>query len=134
MHRDTVPMSSAPTFIDTYCPSLPLLLLAIHSAMPHSHAPLSLSLSLFVFLFLLLLLAMGSPSGPPGKRPRAADLGPVSVTGRDSEDRYGGFPKLKIFFGGPLKKDYSILGSILGTSYFEKLPYLLFLSHVYVNS
>ena len=36
-----------------------------------------------------------------------------------------GFPQLRgTFFGGPYKKDYSILGSILGYPYFGKLPYL----------
>ena len=28
-------------------------------------------------------------------------------------------------FGGPHNKDYSILGSILGSPYFGKLPYVL---------
>ena len=32
-------------------------------------------------------------------------------------------------FGGPHNKDYSILGSILGSSYFGKLPYIL----IFVN-
>ena len=32
---------------------------------------------------------------------------------------YGGFPKL----GGPDNTDYSILGSILESAYFGKLPY-----------
>ena len=27
-------------------------------------------------------------------------------------------------FGGPINKDYSILGSILGSPYFGKLPYI----------
>ena len=27
-------------------------------------------------------------------------------------------------FGGPYHKDYSVLGSILGSPYFGKLPYL----------
>ena len=37
---------------------------------------------------------------------------------------YGGFPKLGVpFFGGPYNKDYSILGSILGSPNFAKLPY-----------
>ena len=37
----------------------------------------------------------------------------------------GGFPKLgaSIFLGGPHNKDYSILGSILGSPYFGKLPF-----------
>ena len=35
------------------------------------------------------------------------------------------FPlKLGYHFRGPNKKDYSILGSILGSLYFGKLPYL----------
>ena len=34
-----------------------------------------------------------------------------------------GFPKIMgTFLGGPNKKDYSILGSILGSPYFGKLP------------
>ena len=43
-------------------------------------------------------------------------------------DRNGGFPKLGGGGGGgtllgvPHNKDYSILGSILGSPYFEKLP------------
>ena len=37
--------------------------------------------------------------------------------------KYGGFPKLGVPFGGPNNKDYSILGSILGSPYFGKLPY-----------
>ena len=38
----------------------------------------------------------------------------------------GGFPKLEVsFLGVPiLNKGYCILGSILGSSYFGKLPYL----------
>ena len=36
-----------------------------------------------------------------------------------------GFPKIGgTFFGGSHNKDYSILGSILGSPYFGKLPYL----------
>ena len=35
-----------------------------------------------------------------------------------------GFPKIKgTLFGGPHNKDYSILGSILGSPYFGKLPH-----------
>ena len=35
-----------------------------------------------------------------------------------------GFPKIRgALFGGPHNKDYSILGSILGSPYFGKLPY-----------
>ena len=34
-----------------------------------------------------------------------------------------GFPKIRgTFFGGSHNKDYSILGSILGSPYFGKLP------------
>ena len=40
-----------------------------------------------------------------------------------------GFPKIRgTFFGGPINKDYSILGSILGSHYFGKLPYYIGLS------
>ena len=35
---------------------------------------------------------------------------------------YGGFPKLGYLTGGPHNKEYSILGSILGSPYFGKLP------------
>ena len=36
---------------------------------------------------------------------------------------YGGFPKIRgTIFGGPYKKDYSILGSTLGSPYLGKLP------------
>ena len=38
--------------------------------------------------------------------------------------RFGGFPKLGVPFGGPHNKDYSILGSILGSPYLGKLPNL----------
>ena len=38
-----------------------------------------------------------------------------------------GFPKIRgTLFGGPHNKDYSILGSILGSPYFGKLPYELY--------
>ena len=38
---------------------------------------------------------------------------------------YGGFPKLGgSLIGGPYNKDYSILGSILGSPHFGKLPYV----------
>ena len=37
---------------------------------------------------------------------------------------YGGFPKLGAPFWGPNNKGYSILGSILGSPYFGKLPYM----------
>ena len=33
-----------------------------------------------------------------------------------------GFPNLGYIFGGPYNTDYSILGSILGSPYFGKLP------------
>ena len=37
-----------------------------------------------------------------------------------------GFPKITgYFFGGPYGKDYSILGSILGSPYFGKLSHEL---------
>ena len=36
---------------------------------------------------------------------------------------YRGFPKLGVPYWGPHNKDYSILGSILGSPYFGKLPY-----------
>ena len=36
-----------------------------------------------------------------------------------------GFPKINgTLFGSPHNKDYSILGSILGSHYFGKLPYI----------
>ena len=35
----------------------------------------------------------------------------------------GGSPKLGVPFGGPNNKDYSILGPILGSPHFGKLPY-----------
>ena len=38
---------------------------------------------------------------------------------------YGGFPKLGVPFSkGPNNEDYSILGSVLGSPYFGKLPYI----------
>ena len=37
----------------------------------------------------------------------------------------GGFPKLGVPFWGSQNKDYSILGSILGSPYFGNLPCLL---------
>ena len=37
--------------------------------------------------------------------------------------KYGGFLKLGVsYWGGPHNKDYSILGSILGSPYLGKLP------------
>ena len=48
---------------------------------------------------------------------------------RPTLHRNGGFPKLGgTLFGGPHNKDYSILGSILGSPYFGKLP-----NHAEVN-
>ena len=41
-----------------------------------------------------------------------------------------GFPKLGDLFGDPYNKDYSILGSILGSPYFGKLPNVGYLSDV----
>ena len=41
---------------------------------------------------------------------------------RVSEFRVG-FPKFEYFFGGPHDKDWSILGSMLGSTYSGKLPY-----------
>ena len=35
----------------------------------------------------------------------------------------GGFPKLRVPFGGPSIKDVNILGSLLGSPYFGKLLY-----------
>ena len=41
----------------------------------------------------------------------------------------GGVPKLGVpFLGSPKKKDYSILGSKLGSPYLGKLPYI----HIYI--
>ena len=38
---------------------------------------------------------------------------------------FGGFPKLGVpFLGTPHNKDYSILGSILGSPYIGKLPFV----------
>ena len=37
---------------------------------------------------------------------------------------YGGFPRLGVPFWGPHNKDYRLLGSILGSHYFGKLPYV----------
>ena len=37
--------------------------------------------------------------------------------------QFEGFPKLGVPFRGPKNKDYSILGSILGSPYFGKLPF-----------
>ena len=39
-------------------------------------------------------------------------------------DQFGGFPKLGgTFLGGPHNKDYNMLGSILGSPCFGKLPF-----------
>ena len=41
------------------------------------------------------------------------------------EPTFGGFPKLGVpFWGGPFIKDDSILGSMLGSPSFGKLPYI----------
>ena len=40
-----------------------------------------------------------------------------------SKRTHVGFLTLGVPFGGPNNKDYSILGSILGSPYFGKLPY-----------
>ena len=37
-------------------------------------------------------------------------------------------------FGGPYNKDYSILGSILGSPYFGKLPFILETTYNYSRS
>ena len=37
---------------------------------------------------------------------------------------YGGFPKLGVLFGDSHNKGYSLLGSILGSPYLGKLPYV----------
>ena len=41
-----------------------------------------------------------------------------------TEGIYGCFPKSGYHFKGPHNKDYSILGSKLGSPYFGKLPYI----------
>ena len=47
-----------------------------------------------------------------------------SLTGEYRPLLIWGFPKIKgTLFGGPHNKDYSIWGSILGSPYFEKLPF-----------
>ena len=45
---------------------------------------------------------------------------------------YGVFPKLGVPFGGPHNKDYGILGSILGSPYFGKLPYICIYIYIYM--
>ena len=37
---------------------------------------------------------------------------------------YGDFSKMAVHFGGPNSKDYITWGSILGSPYFGKLPYI----------
>ena len=47
---------------------------------------------------------------------------------------YGDVLKLGVPFGGPYKKDYSIMGSILGSPYLGKLPYgLSYVSQSYIG-
>ena len=50
--------------------------------------------------------------------------GPLDLEGspRTHKTLNGDFPKLGVPFGGPYDKDYTILGSILGSPYFGKLP------------
>ena len=50
--------------------------------------------------------------------------GDPTAPGRNLTRVYMGVPKnYGYLFGGPYNKDYSILGSILGSPYFGKLPY-----------
>ena len=90
-------------------------------AMPHSPISVSLGVSLPSSS-----PGYGEPFRPPGKRPpKPQTWGCVCCQW---------FPEIRSFFVGvrcPLEKDYSILGSMLGTPYFGKLPCFLFLSHVY---
>ena len=45
---------------------------------------------------------------------------------RMSSNQIWGFPKIRgTLFGGPYNKDYSVLGSILGSPYLGKLPYII---------
>ena len=45
-----------------------------------------------------------------------------------------GFPKIKgTLFACPYNKDYSILGSILGSPYFGRLPYMYIHIHILVQ-
>ena len=63
---------------------------------------------------------------------RSKSLGPGPLYGHTDGcllDHMGVSHNLGAPFGGPHNKDYKILGSILGVSYFEKLPYLLPLVH-----
>ena len=56
------------------------------------------------------------------------NIGLYRENGKENESyclrfRVLGFPKIRgTFFGGPHDKDYSILGSILGSPCFGKLP------------
>ena len=50
---------------------------------------------------------------------------PEAPGGLGSTCRFGDFPKKGVPVGGPHNKDYSILGSILGSPYFRKLPFML---------
>ena len=43
----------------------------------------------------------------------------------DLKTRNGGFPKLGYLIGDPHNKEYSILGSILGSPHFGKLPNMI---------
>ena len=46
-----------------------------------------------------------------------------------------GFPKIRAtFFGGPHIRDYSVLGSILGSPYFGKLPCVLLLKWTFLEN
>ena len=48
---------------------------------------------------------------------------------------HGSFPKLGYLFGGPHNKDYSMLGPILGSLYFGKLPHVYYAHmciHIYI--
>ena len=49
---------------------------------------------------------------------------PDGILHRIPEGPHGGFPKLGVPFLGPHNKDYSILGSILGSPHFGKLPHI----------
>ena len=48
--------------------------------------------------------------------------GPGNATLLIAPPLNGGFPNLGYLFGGPHNKDYSMLGSILGSPYIGKLP------------
>ena len=49
-------------------------------------------------------------------------MGQEAISEPSPQLRNVGFPKLGVLFGGPHNKDYSILGSRLGSAYFGKLP------------